>query len=155
MPNPYCPYRYTLNRRWGPGPRLLWIMLNPSMADHRHDDPTIRRVRAFSEEQGYHAFVVANLFARRATKPDELRPLSLEDRIGPLNDRWLVRLFQRHTQAVAAWGSSPIQIKRGVQVEGMAGLEGCNLLALGFSQQGFPRHPLFVRSGTPLEELTL
>ena len=33
-------YRYWLTRRWGSGPALMFVSLNPSDADEHHDDPT-------------------------------------------------------------------------------------------------------------------
>jgi hypothetical protein len=41
-------YRWTLARKWGDGKQACWLMLNPSTADHRKDDPTIRRVIHFT-----------------------------------------------------------------------------------------------------------
>ena len=70
-------YRYVLTReaRYGsiPCSRLMWLMLNPSTADARADDATIRRCRGFSQALGYGgAFMVGNLFALRATDPRAL-----------------------------------------------------------------------------------
>jgi hypothetical protein len=41
-------YRYKLLRGWGIGPRVMWIMLNPSTADASVDDRTIERCTMFS-----------------------------------------------------------------------------------------------------------
>ena len=64
-------YRYALTRRWRPnGETIVWIMLNPSTADGNQDDNTIRRVTRFSQDWGYQALQVLNLFAYRATDHD-------------------------------------------------------------------------------------
>lgn len=141
-------YRYALNRRWGPGPPLLWVMLNPSTADHDEDDPTIRRVRGFSERLGFQAFIVANLYAARATKPARL--LEMDDPIGPRNDSWLQRLFDRHPIAIAAWGAWPNAHGRSDHVEAMARARRCILLSFGETKGGAPRHPLYLRGDAPL-----
>lgn len=71
-------YRYTLERVVNAQPagnirdRLCWVMLNPSSADAELDDPTIRRVKRFTADAGYSDLIVVNLFALRATSPDEL-----------------------------------------------------------------------------------
>ena len=58
-------YRYVLERDKGSNP-LVFLMLNPSTADASLDDPTIRRCRRFSEDNGYTGIVVVNLYAYRA-----------------------------------------------------------------------------------------
>src|SRR5690554_6900188 len=86
-------YRYTLTRSdYGDAPwlsmhepRLLWIMLNPSTADETADDPTIRRVKAFTRRLGYSGLTVVNLYAMRSTDPRGL--WAAADPIGPDNDR--------------------------------------------------------------------
>lgn len=41
--SPCRTWRYILRRRWGRGPAVGFILLNPSTADEKQDDPTIRR----------------------------------------------------------------------------------------------------------------
>jgi len=62
-------YRYALWRRWADGPAVLFVMLNPSTADARSDDPTIRRCIGFARSWDYAAVLVANLFALRTPTP--------------------------------------------------------------------------------------
>ena len=37
-------FRYRLGRRWGEGPTVAFVLLNPSTADQLRDDPTVRRL---------------------------------------------------------------------------------------------------------------
>ena len=57
-------YRYLLERTWNNSKKkLLFIMLNPSSADSKKDDPTIRRLISFSKKWGYGGFKVCNLYS--------------------------------------------------------------------------------------------
>ena len=138
-------YRYLLTRRWGDGPAMTWIMLNPSTADASDDDPTIRRCIGFARREGCAAIQVVNLFALRAADPRELR--ASPDPVGPGNDGFLLA---RPAAAciVAAWGASGNFLGRSRKVRVMLG--GTALLCLGLTSAGEPRHPLYSRSDTPL-----
>lgn len=58
-------YRFNLHRRWAEGSTLLWIMLNPSIADEHVLDPTLRRCENFSRAWGYAGFEVATVRVAR------------------------------------------------------------------------------------------
>lgn len=138
-------YRYTLSREWDDAlPCCRWIMLNPSTADDRQDDPTIRRCIGFARAWGYGSIRVYNLFALRATNPDALRTAS--DPIGPDNDMHL-RSIERTASKVAAWGTHGEYLGRGDAVRSMVP----QLSVLGFTKCGHPRHPLYVRADTELQ----
>ena len=143
MFSPCQRYRYRLSRRWGTGPRVTFVMLNPSTADAVHDDPTIRRCIGFAEREGFGALDVVNLFAGRATRPEDL--FAMTDPIGPQNIDMLVRQFRLRIPLIAAWGAHP----RAQQVYSALSqtLRFPDMLCLGRSKAGAPRHPLYV-SGT-------
>ena len=63
-------YRYSLSRIWDKKKKLvLLIGLNPSTADEKVDDPTIRRCVNYAKNWGYGGFLMVNLFAYRTTLP--------------------------------------------------------------------------------------
>ena len=66
-------FRYRLGRRWGEGPTIAFVLLNPSTADDQRDDPTIRRCIGFARRLGFGGLEVVNLYAYVATDPAELR----------------------------------------------------------------------------------
>ena len=126
--------------------RVLFVMLNPSTADDRQDDNTIRRCIGFAREWGHEQLVVVNLYALRATDPRELRRHS--DPVGPKNDRWIEDLSASAARVVAAWGANTFVTQDRVDhvlhlIKGdselLYGVE-----CLGLTAEGHPRHPLFV-----------
>jgi len=57
-------YRYVLWRIFDPAKGLVnFIGLNPSTADERIDDMTIRRCMRFASDWGYGGLLMTNLFA--------------------------------------------------------------------------------------------
>ena len=149
-------YRYRLSRRWSAeGGDVVWIMLNPSRADAGTDDPTIRRCIAFSRHWGYGGMVVVNLFALCATHPAALH--GVPDPVGPQNDAHIAAAFRGTHDSpsaardiVAAWGAHPLAAGRSALVLAAA---GGNVLCLGTTQAGHPRHPLYVAAGQPRMDL--
>ena len=145
-------YRYELTRTWGKGPVLSFVMLNPSTADASVDDATIRRCLAFAKRDGFDGLRVVNLFAFRATDPSVMA--QAVDPVGPENDAYLLDLFVADRPAVvAAWGVGGGLHRRDVAVRQLAGMMGVDLLCLGTTQNGSPRHPLYVRADQPLVAL--
>src|SRR5580693_7206992 len=82
-------YRYSLTRIWDSSLfPMVFIMLNPSTADHRNDDPTITRCRNRAlRDNTAGRLVVVNLFALRATDPRALT--RHPEPVGPGNDDWI------------------------------------------------------------------
>lgn len=100
-------YRYSLERRWVDGVttprRIMFIGLNPSVADENQDDRTIKRLVRFSKSWGYNAFVICNVFAYVTPEPKEM--LKQSDPIGPLNDNVISKNIDRSEAVVACWGN--------------------------------------------------
>lgn len=137
-------YRYTLTREWGTGPQACWIMLNPSTADAFKDDATICVVVGRSRRAGWGSLVIVNLFAYRATEPKALR--SAADPVGPENDVHIAGAVRRAAVVVVAWGTQGAYLGRDRAVLGT--LIGRELLSVGRTKDGHPRHPL--RNGSAL-----
>lgn len=143
-------YRYFLLRRWAMhGKTCAFVMLNPSTADARQDDPTIRRCIRFAQREGCSAMLVVNLFGFRATDPRELR--NAADPHGPENVEWVRHAVAqaRATGApvIAAWGANPMVGNASPHVFSALG----DAMCLGMTKAGSPRHPLYVRGDQPLE----
>lgn len=135
-------YRYGLARRWGPGPLLLYVMLNPSTATERDNDPTIERCQRRAHALGYAGLGVVNLFAFRATRPDNLK--RTVDSVGPANDQAILRAAGRADAILCAWGHHGSHLGRAGRVINLLVQTGRPLLHLGLTKGGAPRHPLYV-----------
>lgn len=147
-------YRYVLRRNTGllsGSGRALFVMLNPSTADDVRDDPTIRRLKGFATREGWRGFNVVNLFAARATDPEEL--LTFHDPRGPRNDAILREEIGASTFVIAAWGAPPAGPKgilgalHRVRVSEVLALcpGEVEWFCLGTTADGSPRHPLYVK----------
>lgn len=137
-------FRYALERRWGSGPFVLFVGLNPSTADEHVDDPTIRRCVGFAKAWGYGGLLMGNLYGFRATDPRALRTAA--DPVGPDTDVWLTTMMVRSGLVVAAWGANRLARDRAPDV--LAALGGLrNVRHLGLTKDGSPRHPLYLPGG--------
>ena len=142
-------FRYSLLRRWSGGKgRVAMILLNPSTADATRDDPTLRRCIGFARRWGFASLEVVNLFAYRATRPQQLRQAA--DPVGPENDGHLARAVGNAGVGVAAWGVHGALAGRNEKVLKMLSELGLSLLCLGLTKAGHPRHTLYLPNHTPL-----
>lgn len=145
--DPSMNYRYSLEREWNlDAPRIGFIMLNPSTADATKNDPTIRRCIRFAQFWGYGAIEVVNLFAYRATNPDQLRCVA--DPIGSENTYYLLNMIQQVEAIVVAWGNQGNFRQQNQVVTRL--LSNHSVYCLGMTRLRHPRHPLYVRSDTAL-----
>lgn len=144
--DPTRTYRYTLERHWGDASPAVFVMLNPSTADAFADDPTIRRCTSFAKREGCGGLIVVNLFALRATDPKQL--YTHPDPVGPLNDGIVYEARLQGSPVIAAWGVHGALNGRAEVVVGL--LEFSDLMCLGTTKDGRPRHPLYVPGDAPL-----
>jgi hypothetical protein len=135
-------YRYLLTRTWAPGPKALFIMLNPSTATEFQNDPTVERCERRARALGFGAFRVTNIFAFRATDPKVMRAQA--DPIGPENDKAILQSVPWADQVICAWGSHGEHLSRGPAIITLLRQSGKPLFHLGLTQSGAPKHPLYI-----------
>lgn len=140
-------YRYMLRRIWSDEKPLGVIMLNPSTADMTTDDNTIRRCVNFAKSFGHGGILVANLFAYRATKPDEL--FTASDPVGPDNFKHVKTMLSQVECVLCAWGANGDFLGQGKKMADFVTMRNA-LYCLGVNKNGSPKHPLYVKSSTKL-----
>lgn len=136
-------YRFGLLRQWDPSrPPLLFIMLNPSTADHLRNDATVARCQVRAERGPWGGIAVANLFALRSKDPEALRVHA--DPIGSGNDEAILELASGAGQVVCGWGDDGALGGRSAAVVAMLRASGVQLGYLRLNRSGEPAHPLYV-----------
>lgn len=159
-------HRYKLVRRWGNGPTITWVCLNPSTADAFKDDATAAKIGKFTLRLAPRSggLRIVNLFALRATDPSEL--WKHPDPIGPDNDSTLRNVAEESVRnelpIITAWGTHgaghtrrPETLDRSLRVAEMFTDAGVRMLCLGTNKDGSPKRPLYLRDNTKLEPYTV
>ena len=90
-------------------------------------------------QMGFGALRIANLFAYRATLPQDLR--KAKDPQGPENAKLLRDWSGRAGMTIAGWGTHGALMGQGPAV---APLLSGDVRHLGLTKAGHPRHPLYV-----------
>ena len=157
VPNFYSEYRYILGTR-GSKP-LICVGINPSTAAPDDLDNTLKSVERVAHHNGYDSFIMFNVYAQRATNPDDME-LTYNQELHRENMRafdYALSLDQAASPAVwAAWGTI---------IEKRPYLPGCvrDMIEIGKrrgarwfsagkrSKKGHPHHPLYLRKDSPLE----
>ena len=157
VPNFYSEYRYILGTR-GDKP-LICIGINPSTAAPDALDNTLKSVERIALGNGYDSFIMFNVYAQRATRPDDMEkvcnPALHQENMAAF--RWALEQTKTGTPAVwAAWGA--IIEKRSYladclrdMVEIGNDLGACWYSAGARSKKGHPHHPLYLRKDSGLD----
>lgn len=124
------------------------VLLNPSRADARREDPTVRRCLGFARRDGFGALYVLNIFAWRTPFTRELRAARAP--VGRLNDRYIAQAAHQADQVAIAWGAHGEYLERAAEVLKLLSV-GRAVWCLGRTHGGHPRHPLYLKRSTPFE----
>ena len=157
VPNFYSEYRYILGTR-GEKP-LICIGINPSTAAPDDLDNTLKSVERIARNSGFDSFIMFNVYAQRATNPDDMEPACNQalHRENMEAFDYVLSLDKAGAPAVwAAWGTI---------IEKRDYLPGCvrDMIRIGEarnavwysagkrSKKGHPHHPLYLRKDSVLE----
>ena len=152
VPDFYTEYRYILGTR-GKNP-LICIGVNPSTAEPGNLDNTLKSVQRIASGNGYDSFIMFNVYAQRATRPDDM-DRERNEQLHRENMRAFAYVLSQagdgYRPAVwAAWGAV---------IEKRAYLPDCvrDMVSVGRrfdaqwlcagkrSVKGHPHHPLYLR----------
>ena len=154
-PNFYSEYRYILGTR-GSNP-LIWIGINPSTAEPDHLDNTLKSVERIALGNGFDSFIMFNVYAQRATRPDDMeRTCNAQlHRENMEAFRYVLSISQQPT-VWAAWGAIiekrqylPNCVRDMVAIGQEYGATWC--CAGAISKKGHPHHPLYLRKDEKLK----
>ena len=154
-PNFYSEYRYILGTR-GKNP-LICVGINPSTAKPDDLDNTLKSVQRIAAGNGFDSFLMFNLYAQRATRPDDMeRQCNLrlhEENMKAF--RYLLSISDKPA-VWAAWGA--IIEKRRYLPECVADMLAISreydarwFCAGPISKKGHPHHPLYLRKDEKLK----
>jgi hypothetical protein len=155
LPDFYSEYRYVLGTV-GSKP-LITMGINPSTAAPDHLDNTLKSVERIALGNGFDSFLMFNVYAQRATRPDDMDRVCNE-RLHEENKkafRWALERCGAQPTVWAAWGAI---------VEKRDYLKPCltDLIAIGdeynarwcrtgaLSKKGHPHHPLYLKKDSVL-----
>ena len=154
-PNFYSEYRNILGTR-GKTP-LICVGINPSTAKPDDLDNTLKSVQRIAAGNGFDSFLMFNVYAQRATRPDDMeRQCNL--RLHEENMKaWRYLLSLAKEPAVwAAWGA--IIEKRKYLPRCVADMLAISreydarwFCAGAISKKGHPHHPLYLRKDEKLK----
>jgi hypothetical protein len=120
------------------------IMLNPSTADSRKDDPTISAVIKMAQRWGFGWVAIGNLFAWRSSTVVGLdKAVQAGVAVGIENDVYLRQLIGECDVLMVGWGSHGAKyIDRVRQVDHLIHHLRRSPKCIGTTTNGHPKHPL-------------
>ena len=142
-------YRWWLSRIWDRDrPRVSITGLNPSKADAETNDATIRSDTRLLDALGFGGFEKTNLYGFRVTDPSAL--LRTRDPTGRENFDAIRGAVDRCDTVVAAWGANPMASDTQIDLIWEMLRRNGSVYCFGTTKSGAPKHPLYLKTGTPL-----
>ena len=128
---------------------MVFIMLNPSVADADIDDQTIRKCIGFAQRNHCNAIEVVNLFAFRATNPKDL--YKENHPVGPDNGVHIQDTVQNpNAIVVCAWGANEA-LGQMVVLKAKLKMWGVKPMCLSKTKNGSPGHPCMLPYSSQLQ----
>ena len=159
IPDFYSEYRYILGTR-GANP-LICIGINPSTARPDALDNTLKSVERIALGNGFDSFTMFNVYAQRATNPDDMER-ELNEHLHTENMKAFDYVLSQSENPVvwAAWGAI---------IEKRKYLPHCvrDMIEIGrkhnarwvcagkISKKGHPHHPLYLRKDEPVRNFDI
>ncbi len=158
VPCHYSEYRYILGTK-GVNP-LICIGINPSTAAPDDLDNTLKSVERIAHFNGYDSFIMFNVYAQRATRPDDMderfnQALHAENMKA---FEYVLSLYgQGHTPTIwAAWGTI-VEMRNYLpacigDMVTLGNRYGATWVTAGKkSKKGHPHHPLYLKKDSVTE----
>lgn len=160
VPDHYDEYRYILGTR-GKNP-LICVGINPSTAAPNALDPTLQSAHRIATANGYDSFLMFNVYAQRATRPDDME-MERNEGLHSENMKafaYLLSLGGERPSIWAAWGTiiekRPYLRECVREMVSMGERAHARWLHAGsLSRKGHPHHPLYLKGQTPLEPFSI
>jgi len=139
--------RYSLSRIWeNKLPKVLFIMLNPSIANSKKNDPTIRKIISYSKSWGFGGVYVGNIYSNISPYPKDIRLIKFHRE--KKNIESIKKMEEIAELTVFAWGNNEktpnwlkALIKKPYYIE--------------LSKNGIPKHPLYLKKNLKYQKLIL
>ena len=130
--------RFLLTRSWDYKNELsscVFIMMNPSLADSKTDDPTVKKCIYYSNKFGHNRLSIVNIFPNVSTVPT-INEFSFCKN----NFHFIKDVLKDNQYIYLAWGFN-LEIQEWLKPL----LKNKNVFALEMSKQNTPKHPLYLK----------
>lgn len=157
IPDFYSEYRYILGTK-GERP-LICIGINPSTAEPDNLDNTLKSVERIAHHNGYDSFIMFNVYAQRATRPDDMeRELNVHmHRENMKAFEYVLSLSKEAPSVWAAWGTIiekrsylPSCVLEMIEIGEKYGAKWYTAGARS-KKSGHPHHPLYLKKDSVLD----
>lgn len=161
VPNHYSEYRYILGTT-GKKP-LICIGINPSTAKPNDLDNTLKSVERIALGNGFDSFIMFNVYAQRATRPEDMDKV-FNERLHNENMKafdYILSLYEGENPAVwAGWGNivemRPYLKKCLRDMVDISKKYNAKWYSVGaISKKGHPHHPLYLKKDSTTDEFDM